>query len=361
MRDLPFALTASTSFRFTIFKGASVLRFTSNETDVTVDGVTWPAKAGANISNMQFPSDGTCSTADIFIMTKAGGLVEPGDGTRGLLDGWPVIVEEFDKNNPALAYNWMPGATIGSVAEDTNGLATIAVNGQLSRANAPMTDHYSLGDRADLGDDKNKIPVLGNRTISFFDIGRGQAFVRPDIVTGLLRVADAYGRVRTGMAGTPADYANVYFECTTAGITDPTTAPTYDPTVGNSTTDGTAVFIARNTWLRHTTGQATGTFEITLDSLPDSRASDATWFVLGGLYIRSGPLNGFEQIPIRAWDPGTLKLTLFLPVLETDIPAGTQMEIAVGYDGTAEMLFSRFGDIINGRMENFVTPPLSVG
>jgi hypothetical protein len=334
----------------TIQRGLTTLRWNTSSRDVTIGSDTWPAIAGAAITSFAFASDGTESNADVQIMTEVGGLVEPGDGARGILDGWPISVKLFDPADPAgTAVEIVPGSIVGSVAEDTNGIATIAASGQLVKAGVYVTEHYSLSGREDLGDDRCKVPIMPA------DIGRGVAFVRPDTLP-LLHVNDAYGRMRTGVAGTPVDYANVYFECTTAGTTA-ATAPTYDPTIGNSTTDGTAVFIARNAWTRHATGQATGTFVVTLDALPDSRASDPTWYVLGALYVRSGNLSGYPKIPIRAWNPATLEVTLFLPVLEADIPAGTQLEIQVGCDLTREMCFARFNNIINLRAETFVPPP----
>lgn len=356
MRAIPFSTDPAVAIPalITIQRGLTTLRWTTAETAVVIGSDTWEPGPGASLTSIQFMADGTPNNADVQIMAVPGGLVEPGDGVRGILDGWPISIKLFDPADPAgTAFEIVPGSTVGSVAEDTNGIATIAANGQLTKGGVYVTEHYSLSDRADLGDDRSKTPILPA------DIGRGVAFVRPDIATGLLHVNDAYGRMRTDTTGTPIDYANVYFECTMDGTTDPTTAPTYDPTVGNSTTDGTAVFIARNAWTRHATGEATGTFIVTLDALPDPRATDPTWFVLGALYVRSGNLNGYPKIPIRAWNPDTLEVTLFLPVLETDIPAGTELEISVGYDGTREMAFSRFGTIgiVNLRAETFVPPP----
>lgn len=355
MRAFPSGLAAAKSIHalVEITRGEVTLRFTTWMEDVLFGGNTYTAAPGAAVTSISFMSDGTPNSADVLIMAETGGVIEPGDGVRGLLDNWPITIWLFDPVDPeGTAYDIVPGSTIGSVAADSNGMDTIAADGQMSKAGAYVTEHYSLSDRADIGDDRNKIPIMPA------DIERGVAFVRPDTLP-LLHVNDAYGRMRTGTAGTPVDYANVYFECTTAGTTDATTAPTYDPTVGNSTTDGTAVFIARNAWTRYATGEATGTFIVTLDALPDPRASDATWFVLGALYVRSGNLSGYPKIPIRAWNPDTLEVTLFLPVLETDIPAGTQLEIHVGYDGTRDMAFSRFGTIgiVNRRAEDFVPPP----
>lgn len=332
----------------TITRGLVTLRWNTSDRDVTIGDDTWPAEGGAMVSSISCKSEGTENNADILIHTRDGGPVEPGDAARGLLDGWPISVKFFDPDDPEnTATEMMPGAIVGSVTEDANGMVAIAASGQLIKGAIELTEHFTLAGREDLGDDRCKIPIMPD------GIGRGVDFVRPDVATGLLHVNDAYGRMLTG---SPATYGNVYYECTVAGTTD-ATAPTYDPTIGNLTVDGTATFIARNAWTRSATGEAISAFEVQLDALPDPRASDATWYVLGALYVRSGNLADFPKIPIRAWDPDTLTVTLFLPVSVTDIPAGTELEIAPGCDLTREMCHSRFDNIVNLRAETFVPPP----
>lgn len=359
MKSIPFTVSSARGLHalITITRGLTYYRFTTYQESVTVGDNTFAAGPGANITNASLPSEGSPATCDVTIMAQTGGLISPGDCASGKFDGWPIKIEIFDFNNIAAGtVDWIPGATIGNAKEDTNGLVTFTANGPLSRALGPLTEHYSLTCRADLGDNRCKIPILGSKTIGDFDIGRGQAFVLPSIATGLLQVKDAYGRVRTGVAGDVEDYANVYFECTVAGTTDATTAPTYDATVGNTTVDGTATFIARNSWLRYARGQATADYTITLTALPDARATDDTWYVNGGLYIRSGTLSGFPCIPLRAWNHTTLELTTFLPLSQTDIPANTQFEVYPGCDLTRGQCFSRFNNIVNMRAETFVPP-----
>lgn len=351
MRSLPF--TPDTSIGMpalvTITRGVQIIRFTTWPSPVTISGTTWNPVGGATVTNIQFPGDSSPATADVTVATD-GTVVSAGDGARGYLDGWPISIQLFDSGNPSSGtYDLIPNATIGNVTEHTRGLATISVNGPLNHAKGPITEHYSLTGREDLGDDRCKIPIIPD------DIGRSRAYVTANPSGGLLHVSDCYGRVRTGTAGTVEDYANVYYECTTAGTTA-STAPTYDPTVGNTTTDGTAVFTARNGWLRYARGAGTGDFTIQLTALPDSRASDDTWFVYGNLYVRSGVLDGFPKIPIRAWDHSTLTLTTFLPISATDIPSDTQFELHPGCDLTREMCNSRFDNIINLRAETFVPP-----
>lgn len=335
----------------TIQRGLTNLRWNTSSVDVTFNGESYPAAAGAKITSFVYSADGTESNCDVMIQTEADGSVDLGDGARGVLDGWPISIMLFDPADPdGTATEMVPGSTVGSVAEDTNGPATIEARGPLTSANVPATEHFTLTGREDLGDDRCKIPIMPD------DIGRGVTFQASSDLP-LLRVNDAYGRMRTDTTDTPTDYANVYYECTIAGITDATTAPAYDPTPGNTTVDGTATFTARNAWTRAASGEATGTFLIVLDSLPDARASDDTWYVNGGLYVRSGPLSGFPKIPIMRWDPDTLEVTLALPVAIADIPAGTQFEIHPGCDTTPDMCFSRFDNIINLRAETFVPPP----
>ena len=111
------------------------------------------------------------------------------------------------------------------------------------------------------------------------------------------------GRVRTGSAGTVEDYADVYFECTAAGTTA-AVAPVYDPTIGASTVDGTATFIARDAWLRAARATAINSFQIQLAALPDPRATDPTWYVpIANIYVRSGPLAGTKI----QWRPSRLQ------------------------------------------------------
>ncbi len=248
------------------------MRWNTSSEDVTIGGESYPSYAAAVVTSMSFSSDGTENDADVMIQTEAGGLVDLGEGTRGLLDGWPISVKMFDPADPdGTAYEFLPGSTIGSVAEDTNGVATSAAKGQLSKARAVITEHFSLSGREDLFDSRCKVD--------------------------------------------PAGFTN------------------------------------------DTTGEATGTYIVTLDSLPDVRATDPTWYVNGGLTVLSGNLNGYPKFTIRAWDPDTLEVTLALPVLEADIPAGTTMQIHAGCDLTREICFARFNNIVNLRAETFVPPP----
>lgn len=344
--------------------GPHAVRFTTAGYNVIIEtgsaGVLYQPWPGADVSGLQYPTDGTAANADIVMQAIPGSLIRPGMGARGLLDNWPITIELFDPGNLAAGTFIALAGTIGSVIENSHAMLTIAANGQLRlAAERSINEKYSLTGRETLGDDRCKIPTCCAQAISSYDIQRSRLYVPKlfnDGTSGLIRVIDCYGRVRTGTAGTVEDYANVIYECTTQGTTASTT-PTYPTTPGDTVTDGSAVFTCRNGFTRYARGHAIDAYNIQLDAQPDSRASDATWYAFGNLFIRSGEYSGYPAMQISEWDPTNHIATLFLPVLADDVPANTQFEIVSGCDRTATMCDVRYDNIRNGRMEFLVPPP----
>src|SRR6266403_4982095 len=118
MRSLPIPANATEiPAAIKIQRGLTTLRWNTSSRDVTIGGDSYPAVAGAVVTSTAFLSDGTPNNADVLIMTETGGLVEPGDGARGILDGWPISVKLFDPADPAgTAAEIVPGSIVGSVA-----------------------------------------------------------------------------------------------------------------------------------------------------------------------------------------------------------------------------------------------------
>lgn len=401
MRTFPFdqAKVQTLALLVTITRGIQTLRFTSHHEPITISGVTWSPAPGVKCTSLHFSGDGSPNTCDLNIASDVGGLVDVGDAALGGLDGWPITVDLVDPDSSTKA-NLISGI-ISHMTEDTNLLNVISVNGPLWVTQRPLTEHYSLTGRESLGDDRCKVPIrpadiargasyvsaagaiAGTAAYSTYGIiadmgGTVNGFSTQNMVdsvsgfsvsnplvtvpaVGLMHVNDAYGRFRANRSSPDVDavedYANVYFECTTTGVTHATVAPTYPTTPGNTVTDGTAVFTARNSWLRYCRGYAEDIYTIKLNALPDSRASDATWYALGGIYVCSGSLSGL-LLPIKSWDPATYRVSLWMPVIDglTRLPADTQFEIYPGCDLTREMCFSRFNNILNLRAETFVPP-----
>ena len=93
---------------------------------------------------------------------------------------------------------------------------------------------YGPDCRADLGDSRCRFPLWPGV------VARGTAYA-----------AGQFVRASNPAGGTYAsDFDDRIYECTSAGTTHATVQPTYEVTVGNTTTDGTAVFTAREGFTR---------------------------------------------------------------------------------------------------------------
>jgi hypothetical protein len=172
---------------------------------------------------------------------------------------------------------------------------------------------------------------------------------RPDGgITGGI-VAGFAGRVRTGTAGDPSDYANVYYECIQGGVTADV-APTYPTTVGSTITDGTAVFIVRDAWLRYAkvSGLTADGYGFGLDRLPDPRASVDDWYTLGQVFNRSEPNVGVVA-DIAGWVASVYVVKLLIPV-QGFFNVGDWVEIARGCQKT-ETACGFYNNLLNRMAE----------
>ena len=151
-----------------------------------------------------------------------------------------------------------------------------------------------------------------------------------------------------------SDYQEIYenriYQVTTAGTTD-SSQPSYDTTVGNPTTDGTAVLECVEAWTRH--GIITQVYDrkTFVVSVSDSRAVD-DWFNGGAIIFESG-LNAGKVIEIREWTAATGEIILFLPVPFT-LYAGTRVRLYPGCDKRLTTCVNKFDNVLNFRGEPFV-------
>jgi hypothetical protein len=138
-----------------------------------------------------------------------------------------------------------------------------------------------------LGDSKCKVPIKPD------EVQRTTSYAKGDVV----KVPD------TVPAPDSSAYHDRIFTCTTPGVTD-SVAPSYDYTVGNSTTDGTAVFIASEAWTRagvvaagtQTTAGNRKSFNVTIT---EPRAVD-DWFAAGVLTWETGNNAGIST-EVKHW------------------------------------------------------------
>lgn len=164
---------------------------------------------------------------------------------------------------------------------------------------------------------------------------------------------DSFDMTLTDTGTAPTDssiYEDRIYEVTTAGTTDGT-QPTYDETVDNPTTDGTAVLTARQSWSRAciiTDVVDLANFRI---SVSDVRAVD-DWFNNGVIILETG-VDANRVMEIRDFTAATGAIQTFL-ALPLNIGAGTKARIYPGCDKRIATCRDRFANAINFRGEPYV-------
>lgn len=340
MRTLPFTAETARGIHanITIRLFASTLRVTTADLDITIGANTWIADAAVNITQILYTSDGTPTAADVRL-SPDGIIITPGMARRGLLDGRPISIEIFDVGNPSSGtFDMIPNATIGSAAEDTNGVIVLAVQGPLALLSGPVTEVHTVSCKAKYGDDRCHEPLLVPI------IGRGVAFVTKATPSLFIKTSDVWGRVFQG-----GSFNDVAYECTTAGTTHASVQPVYSTTPGDTVTDGTAVFTVRDAIVRAAVGEALDFFNIQLTATPSPEPS-----ITGNIIPQDGPLAGIK-IPIKAFDNGTNVVTTFEPFAPSNFPPGTDFLIHRGCD----KLFSTCQDY--GHKDDFRGVPYAPG
>ena len=150
--------------------------------------------------------------------------------------------------------------------------------------------------------------------------------------------------------GTAAVFEDRVYRCVGAGTTA-ADQPAYDTSVGQQTTDGTAVFAAMESWSR--AGIVTDVVDraVITASVDESRASDG-WFAGGVLTWESGP-NAGRSIEVKAWTQATGRAELFLP-MGYAIRVGDLFRIHPGCDKRLDTCVARFANVLNFRGEPYV-------
>ena len=314
------------------------IRFTGASHDITIGGITWTAAAGLIESALVFRGDGSVTNSEIHLTDYSGSPIAGTDVARGVYEGVTITVAETDFTSST---QLLSGFT-GNLSINRPGVITLEARGPLTRARAVISEKYSPMGREQFGDDRCRIPVNAP------DIGRNQRFV---IAANATSVASYAGRMKTASAGNPTDYADVFYECTGAGVTAGS-APTYNSTVGAVTLDGSVVFTTSNAWLRAAqVATIVDSYTFTVTSLPDPRASVDGWFTLGIVYNRTAPNNGFAA-EVLNWIAGTLTVACLVPIAGF-ININDWIEIARGCDKTQTVCNSIFANILNRRAETF--------
>ncbi len=343
MRTFTFALDSgplALAWLITIIRpDETMVRLTTAQRDLTISGHTWTAEPGLTITNMESFSDGTVSNAQIEFALHDTGVITETDIAIERFRGAPISLQIVNFLSPAFGTDTFTGF-VGQISVNARLSVKMEARGPLVKATALAVEVYSAMDRAELGDARNKIPILPP------DIKRSTGYSSVDINN----TGSEFIRVRVGSAGNPSDYANVYYEFTSTGSTA-SSQPAYDPNIGNTTTDGSITLIARNAWLRYAqVGSIIDDFHFSIVNLVEPRAID-DWYSLGQALVRSGNGDGLS-IEIRQWTQSGNVIFSALPITDLIAP-GDWLELIPGYDKLVTTALNKFDDVINFRGEPF--------
>ena len=162
-------------------------------------------------------------------------------------------------------------------------------------------------------------------------------------------VADVVRVATAGGIGS-AIHANRHYRCVVAGTTA-AVQPAYATTVGEETTDGSAVFEAEEAWSRSgLVTEVTDRASFTA-SIDEPRAIDG-WFAGGVLTWETGA-NAGRSIEVKSWTQATGQLELFLP-MGYAIEQGDAFRIHPGCDKRLDTCIDRFANVLNFRGEPYV-------
>lgn len=321
--------------------------FTNHDVDISFDGNTYQAETGFDSSAIANKADFSVDNLEITGFIDSAQITEA-DLRAGLFDFAEArffVVNWQDLSQGELR---LRRGRLGRVNISQTGIYTAELRGLTQSLSQQAVELYGPTCRADLGDSRCKVPINPPLRLDSTAHTLGQ-FVT--VITD-------------GGATGQARFENRIYECTTAGTTA-ASAPTFNETVGGTTSDGTVTWTARQAWTRHgvvDTVTDRKTFTLT-NTFNESRAVD-DWFNGGVLTFESGNNNG-RSIEIRDWAQSTRTVTQFLSN-PFDVSPGDLVRLYPGCDKRDTTCINKFalaGTILfaNGNIKNFRGEPFLPG
>lgn len=303
--------------------------FTDHDRDLVIDGDTYSAESGYSrtaISNNAALSVDNLDLDGIFDDES----ITLADLRAGKFDYASVYIFMVNWADLTQGKLKLRRGTLGEMVAMPSGIFHTELRGMTEVLNQQIVEVRGAECPADLGDSRCKMPINPD------EVSRSTAYAVGD-----------YVRVPTSPTSptTYAQYDNRIYRCVTAGTTA-ASAPTYDTTVGNQTSDGTATFEAEEAWTRHATvASVTDNRTFTL-SVTESRAVD-DWFNHGALFFDTGNNAGVGQ-EIKDWVQSSSEVTLFLP-MQLAVEVGDAVRLYPGCDKRFATCKTKFDNVVNFR------------
>lgn len=307
----------------------TVYRFTDNVEDISYGGNTYAAAYGYDRTAMESQLGLAVNNMDLMGFLDSSALTDR-ELRAGLFDHAEVEVWLVNFRNTAQGHVIVATGTLGEISySPLTGAFNAEMRGLAQRFSQNILNIYQKTCRADLGDSLCKIPIAPAAWAA------STAYAVGDYVT-----ASSYdGRI---------------YECTTAGTSGPSSPgePSWNTTIGATTSDNTVVWTARDSWTK----------QDTVAAVTDNRTFNATgltavafvddWFKFGGVHWLTGDNAGLTM-EVKGWAYSGQEVELFL-AMPFDIQIGDTFEIYPGCDKKRTTCRDKFDNILNRRAEDYV-------
>lgn len=231
----------------------------------------------------------------------------------------------------------------GEVISSPQGWFKVELRGMTQLLQQLIIELYGPECRADLGDYRCTMPI----DPPVWEPEHTYAAVTNMVNTNCWvkgHVNDSYTDYR--------QYGNVIFQCTTPGESG-STEPTWNTTLGATTSDGGVVWTCVAAWTR------TGTIASVVDPLnftvtwddEDSRDVD-TWYQYGIMQFDTGD-NAGASFDIKAWVKSTETMTTYV-TLGYPAQVGDRFHVSPGCDKSISTCISKFDNVLNLRGEPYL-------
>lgn len=309
-----------------------VFGFTDHDADLVVDGVTYRAKTGYRRAAIATRADLSVDDTEVDGILDAA-EIDAASLRAGLWDGAEVRIFLVNWSDLTQATLRLRRGRLGEVIARDDGTFRAELRGLAQALNVTVGELYTPECRADLGDARCRVPI------------------RPPLrQDGTAYALGEFVRVETAPLATGSYREEErHYECTTAG-TSGTTAPTFDTTIGATTTDGTAVWTARMAWtLPATVESAPDRSTVVIEAIGEAPTRPDDWFEHGVAVFETG-LNAGVARDVLGWTASTRTLALFLK-LPFPASAGDVLRIQPGCDKRLATCRDRFANRLNFRGE----------
>ncbi len=288
-----------------------ILHLTDLDTNLPVSGELYIASEGYDRKSIEHRAG---TRVDETEMTALFGSsqINVQDLANGLYSYADVHLEAIDFTDTSLGKFTLSRGRVGKIVRgDTGGFKfdlrslTERLIGKLGRTVTPEC-LWSVGDS------RCRVPILPDVDL------RDTAYILGDFVRAIVQAGDDF-----------EVYGNIIFECIVAGTTG-ASVPTWDLTLGNSTSDGTVTWKTHTAWTRHGVVASVTDKSLFTVTITESRAIDG-WFTLGSIFFLSGNNVTGRPYEIQSWTQTGGIINLALSVAQS-IQIGDTFRISPGCD-----------------------------